>query len=138
MISSYEDDFDIGTLGSIESLETKYGKYDIDLLKGNFTLQGYEDEISVDELGGDIRKLQLSGKYLDADIEMGERNFRFSSQTKYGNIDYDGLTVDDDRVRIMKHIKESSELTLEIESKELGDDFIDIRIEGYEIKMNLY
>ncbi len=129
---SYEDETNIGYLGTFKSENSKYGNHSIDLLAGSLTLLAYEDEIEIDELGSDVKQVTLDGKYVDAVIGISNSSFILTTSLKYGKAIYDESDVD-----VRRYIKENDRLEVEVHSKSKSDNPTRISVKGYEVDIKL-
>lgn len=129
---SYEDETNIGYLGTFKSENSKYGNHTIDMLEESLTLLAYEDEIEIDELGGNVEDITIDGKYVDAVIGINNSSFILTTSLKYGKAVYDESDVD-----VRRYIKENDRLEVEVHSKTKSNNPTRISVKGYEVDIKL-
>ena len=134
IISLYEGGMISATALSVVIQETKYAEYKIGELTDYLDIKSaYEDDISVDRLGREFRKLQVDGKYLNIDLGVA---FNMDCRLK-AKIKYAGLDIDDDVFRTKIHIKDGSDLEYEgIKGTEKAG-MPEINISGYEVDLKV-
>ncbi|MBN1386817.1 MAG: hypothetical protein JW965_00110 [Bacteroidales bacterium] len=132
--SSYEDNLTAEKISSLSIDETKYGDFEIEEIEKNLTVKSaYEDDFSVDRLGGGLEKLQIDGKYLNIDLGIA---FNFDCRLK-ATIKYPELDFDDDIFKTKLHIKEGSDLEYEgIKGTERAG-MPELIISGYEVNLTV-
>jgi len=130
--SSYEDEFEVQVLGSMESTETKYGVYDIRELTGSFKLEGYEDNISIYAISSNASEISLSGKYVETEINVADNPIVLDIYTTYGDISFD-----ESKFEVSRMITESSKKEIKAKSKATGENGLKIMITGYEMDLDI-
>ncbi len=119
----YDDDFYFGKTEDIQIDESKYCKYEIEEAS-QFNLSGYDDIVNISKLKSGFSGIDINGKYGKVNVNAGSEPFRISCRMKYGSVDIP------ESVKVVKHIRENSEL--ELVAGETGGK---ISVDGYDIKV---
>lgn len=130
--SSYEDEFEIDLLGSLESRESKYGDYTIDRLTDSFELEGYEDDVRIDAVERTASDIKLGGKYIETTIELEDVPVFLEINTTYGDFSYDESAMETTKI-----IKEGSKKQITAKTKGIGETGLKIEVTGYEMDLDL-
>jgi len=129
----YESEFAINEVGLMVSIDGRYNEFSIGDVKESIVLSGYEDEVEIRSLNGHFIKVDLSGKYLSADIHI-------SNPTPYvlkGTIQYPNIKINESSYRIRKKIGDDSKMEFEYEFKEVHEASPYFNVSGYEIDLKL-
>ena len=120
---SYDNNIYLGKTMNVKIDESKYCKYEINEV-ADFSLVGYNDNVSIANLNSEFSGLSMNGKYMKLDVNAGSVPFQVNFKIKYPKIDIP------ESVKIIKHIEKNSELEL------IGNDNGGlISVEGYEMKV---
>ena len=122
---SYNDTFSAMSLKSLD-ITAKYGDFKADLVSGSINFEGYNAELTVQNLKSNFGSIAISGKY--GEIYLGiEKNgaYSFYSDTKYSDISFPESDLE-----ISTRIEKSSEKQLSGYYKS-SDSKNNIRIEGF-------
>ena len=125
---SYEDETKIYSAGRFKSLNSKYGKHQINTLTGDLELSAYEDEINIQTVESTANKITINGKYIDSVIGLRDQSYVLSTDIKYGKVDYNESDVE-----MKRYIKADDRLELEAHSKHKKTNPIKVTIKGYEV-----
>lgn len=120
---SYDDNFYFGKTGEIKINESKYSLYEINETS-LFTLDGYDDTVTIGSLNSDFSGVNMTGKYGKLNVNTGGTDFQV-----YFNIKYPKLDIPKS-IKIIKQIENNSEL--EFVGNDLGGK---ITVEGYDMKV---
>lgn len=121
--NSYDNDIYFGKTMDIQIEESKYCKYEINEVT-KFSLNGYDDNVSISNLNSEFSEISVTGKYGSLEVDAGNVPYQIYFKLKYPKIDIP------ESVKIIKKIKESSEL--ELVGNENGGK---ISVEGHDMKI---
>ena len=127
---SYEDDFDIRHLGTLNA-QTKYAKFEIGELSGSITLNGYETDINLDKIAPEAKMLAVDGKYNKLQINSGSRATTLKAKLRYGKVDYP-----EGKMERVVYIKDGDNLEMELKSTGGSSPFA-FDLKGYELKATI-
>ncbi len=103
--SSYDNDIYLDKTISIDITESKYSKYII-ASTSKLEINGYDDNISIDELNSDFEGISFDGKYGKLKIDAGSVPFKVDVFMKYGKVNLP------ESYTISKQIEKNSELEM--------------------------
>ena len=88
--STYETDVEIGKLGSLKTLDSKYSNFDIEELSGKIKAKTYEGHIYVQQITNSFGGVDFEGKYSNLKLNIPSVvKYKLEADLKYTNIDYD-------------------------------------------------
>ena len=131
--TSYNDNFKIDTLHSVNISESKYGEYQLDYLESSLLLRdGYSDKFSVEKTGK-LREVQVDGKYIDLEMNLDRNlNYRFKANVKYPKFD-----INEEAMYVRVKIKEGSDLQMEAIKGKESEGMPAFFVNGYEMAITL-
>ena len=132
LVSSYEDEFEIEVLGTLKSMETKYGKYNIGKFTDSFELEGYEDNLWIDAVTGTATKIRLDGKYVKTTIKLNDTPTFLTIDAVYGDFSFDKSTME-----VSRMIEEGNNKEIVAKTKGIGESGLKIEVTGYEMDLNI-
>lgn len=85
---SYDDDLKIGYVNMFEC-SSKYTKFTIDKLGSQFVLNGYNDDVNLNQINASFKKIRFDGKYIKADLhfDLGTQ-FKLNAKLTYTDFDF--------------------------------------------------
>ena len=133
MHEGYENEIKIGVVESVESKAGKYNELTIQKLEKAFIHSGYEDEIHVAQLASDFQKVDVSGKYVEADIVLANPR----AHTLSGVVQYPDIDIDKAKYSVRREIGDSDKIEFNYEFGQVTEASPSILINGYEIQFKL-
>ncbi|MFY0689503.1 MAG: hypothetical protein JXQ90_20200 [Cyclobacteriaceae bacterium] len=130
-VDAYEDRIEVERLGSLDFIG-KYVELNIGTLQESLKVDGYETDVELDNIGSDANEIFLDGKYNKLKLNLDGTSIALDAKVKYGNFDYDKSAFD-----VVRHIRDGSELEIEMSSVQLGSNETKVVIRGYEIDVDI-
>lgn len=132
--SSYSDNFQVGSLNSLEISESKYGTYDIESLAQYLDLNdGYSDKFTVSSTGSSFAGLNLKGKYVKSQVAVDPGlSYRFEANVKYPRFD-----INEEEMDVRVKIKESSSLEMKAVKGKETEGMAAFIVNGYQMSLSL-
>ena len=128
--ASYEDKIETRSLNSADLEQPKYLKLEIDLLGEYLNInEGYETDITIEELTAEARKIFIEGKYMKLYLNARESNLMLDVDAKYANIEFDEALLDR-----KVYIKENDQIQMKAETKNKSGNQTSVIIRGYEFE----
>lgn len=132
---SYEDKAEFGRIGSLSTVNSKYGQFDIGALKYVLSLNSYEDDVTIQNIEPTLKSVTLEGKYLNLDANLPDAlPFQLEANMKYGKLQYPG---GEDAFNWLIYKEKGDDLEIRGKSKGANDQSPMIRIATYEGKISL-
>lgn len=131
---SYDDSFELGSVASLSCPDSKYTDYNIRHLKGNFSLNGYDDNVTVYALEPDFKQITLEGKYGDFNFSILEpAAYSLLVDMKYGRVDYP-----EGEFERKTYIRDNNQLTIEATTRNSGSGAASrFSVKGYDNKARI-
>ncbi|MCG8582722.1 MAG: hypothetical protein MI866_22555 [Bacteroidales bacterium] len=133
MNEGYENEISFDSVNTLVSRDGKYNEFTIGSLGQSFIQSGYEDEIEIESVSSDFRKIELSGKYVEAGLT-------FDNPPAYvlkGNVQYPEIDITESQYKIRKKIGDDSRLEFLYEFGNVNESSSLIHIEGYEMDIRI-
>lgn len=127
---SYEDDYSLQIVKNIYSADSKYSKFTLGALKGDFTLNGYECAVNTVLVLGKAGRIDFTGKYLNISMGLNNRPYKLSASMQYGKLNYPQTLTGN-------YSQKGTNTSASLSSPQLGTDFYTIKVSGYEIQMEI-
>tara|TARA_R110001592_G_scaffold219477_1_gene473795 strand:- start:196425 stop:197717 length:1293 start_codon:yes stop_codon:yes gene_type:complete len=127
---SYEDDYSLQMVKNIYSAESKYSKFTLGALRGDFTLNGYECTVNTVLVLGKAGKIDITGKYLNISMGLNNRAYKLDASMQYGKLNYPKTLTGN-------YTQKGTNTSASLSSPQLGTDFYTIKVSGYEIQMEI-
>lgn len=121
--NSYDSNIYFEKTMDIQIDESKYSKYEFNEVS-KFSIDGYNDNISISELNSEFSGISVKGKYMKLEVNTRNVPFQLAFKIKYPKIDIP------ESVKTIKHIEKNSEL--ELTANDTGGL---ISVEGYNMKV---
>ncbi len=128
----YENEITLNEADSVISINGKFNK--INSTKTNYyvNVSGYEDELKLGSVSENFDRIWISGKYTKLSLTIPSGiNYKL-----YGVVQYPDFNINKSDYNIVYHDNENSKLTFEYYKKDKSAKQ-EIKLEGYEIKLNL-
>jgi hypothetical protein len=131
--TSYNDNYKMGTLHSLNISESKYGVFKVNHLKSSLLLKdGYSDKFFVTETG-DFKDLKVDGKYIVLEMALDkDLSYRFKA-----NVNYPKFEINEEAMNVRIKIKEGSDLQMEAIKGQESEGMPAFFVNGYEIAITL-
>ena len=131
--SSYEDKFVVVEIDRLLS-NPKYSRFEIDKLKKDLTINGYETNVSVGSIDPGVATIRVEGKYMNILLHRSMNlPVRVWADVKYASFYYNRKLF-----TVKREDEKAEKLQLEMESKNSnGQKGTGISIQGYEVKFTL-
>jgi hypothetical protein len=85
---AYNDELKIGYIHTLDCA-SKYTKFNIDKLGNQFTLNGYDDDVKLNQIDAAFKKLRIEGKYINADLHFDPgTQFKLNAKLTYPDLDF--------------------------------------------------
>ena len=133
MREGYENEIKLNTMTTIDSKEGKYNEFTISRLEKSCIVSGYEEELEIEFVGSDFEKIELKGKYIEANMSL--ENVKAHKIT--GNVQYPDIDLPEERYTIRRKIGDSNELEFLYEFGNVDESSPIIKIEGYEMDLKI-
>ncbi len=133
MVDGYEMEIEIAEIDSLISRNGKYNEFELQKLNSILDIAGYEEEVKIEKVADNFSKIVVSGKYVDVNATISKD----VSYKLYGTVRYPDFNIDKSDYKVANHDMESSNLTFEY-YKGSEKTQKEIKIEGYEMDLNIY
>lgn len=131
--STYETDVEIGKIGSLTALDSKYSNFDIEELSGKIKAKTYEGHIYVQQITNSFEGVDFEGKYSNLKLNIPSRvKYRFEADLRYTNIDYDK-----DKFDTSVYIEKNDKISIKAKVSGATDNSPLITVVSYEGKISL-
>ncbi len=129
---SYNDNFKISSLATLNITASKYGTYKIDHLSSSFIMtEGYSDKCIILKTGSEFKGMKVNGKYNN--IEMGlpaDLDYRFKA-----NLQYPDLDINEEAMNVRIKIQQSSNLEMDALKGTEKEGMPEFEINGYNMSL---
>lgn len=131
--SAYSDKYAIGTVKTLNILDSKYCTYRIDRLESSLYLEeGYSDKLYV-ESTGQLKEVKVNGKYVAVEMALDkELSYKFKADVKYPKFD-----LDEEAMNVRIKLKEGSQLKMEATKGAESEGMTSFFVNGYEMAITL-
>lgn len=87
--STYSDNYNIGSLNTLDITDSKYGNFRITMLSNSLQLkEGYSDVFDIEKTGKAFRGFDMNGKYVKSKVGIDPGlSFRFEANVQYADLD---------------------------------------------------
>jgi hypothetical protein len=133
MYEGYENEISFDKVNTLVSKDGKYNEFTIGNLGQSLVLSAYEDEIEIESVAQDFQKIELAGKYVEADFNLVNP----SAYVLKGNVQYPDLDISENQYKIRTKIGDSSRLEFLYEYGNVNESSSVISIEGYEMEVSI-
>jgi len=132
--TSYDDNFNFGSLTLFKTDHSKYSDFTISNLHTSFEIvDGYDDNVKISNTSGSFKFLSVNSKYGDIDLTTPDSlPLKIDWKTKYGKLNFD-----ESKLTTRIKIKENSDFEYQGIKGVEKENMPYIIIRGYDIKMNL-
>lgn len=132
---SYEDKAEFGRIGSLSTVNSKYGEFNIGTLEYVLALNSYEDDVTIQQIQPTLKNIILEGKYVNLNANLPDQlPFQLEADMKYGKLEYPG---GHDAFNWLIYKEKGDDLEIRGKSKGATDQSPMIRIATYEGKISL-
>jgi len=128
---SYEDEYSFQDVKNLSSSSSKYCKFNIETLTGNYSLlNAYECRVNMDAISGPSGTIKIDGKYLNISLGLADLKYKLQSSFQYGNLQYPNSLQGNFN-------QQNSRTTASLKTPNLGKSFYIVELSGYELEANL-
>ncbi|TFH21644.1 MAG: hypothetical protein E4H10_15040 [Bacteroidia bacterium] len=131
--TSYNDNYKMGSLHSLNISESKYGIYKVNHLESSLLLKdGYSDKFFVTKTGN-FKEVKIVGKYIVVEMALDkDLSYRFKANVKYPKFE-----INEEAMNIRVKIKEGSDLQMEAIKGQEREGMPAFFVNGYEMAITL-
>lgn len=131
---SYEDDMEIGTLGTLKSEDSKYSDVNINKLTGGIYLeQDYQGDYEIESIGNNFTGLEVQGKGTDLEIPLGD-DIKYQLEVEARNGD---ISIDEDNLKSGFYSEKSNTLNVKGNMNDGNENSPKVIIKGYNLDIEL-
>ena len=130
---AYQDEMEIGTLGTFKCASSKYFDVEIGLLKKGFYLnQDYNGDIEINKVASTFEGAEISGKNCDVELPLGNLKYQLEVDAKNADI---SLEEEDLEAGLIS--EKNNQLQIKGKMNNANDRSPKVIIKGYNIDIDL-
>lgn len=131
--SAYSDKYSIGSMKSLNILDSKYCTHRIKHLESSLYLkEGYSDKLFVESTGL-LKEVTVNGKYVELEMALDKTlSYKFKADVKYPKLD-----INEEAMNVRIKLMEGSEMKMEATKGSETEGMLSFFVNGYEMAVTL-